>query len=423
MANWLGVATPENYALNFKTRTWGVSDRSLDRIKRVRVGDNLVIHVPPMRCGGIFRVTKPHFHAEKPIWPDSPYPHRIRIEPVIVPPRPVDIRRAFTMMIGTNPAGYFRVGFREIPDHEFEAFRDFLESGRVETLEPTTLEADQGGVQSPSSPGEGGKLVEASSTTLGWLEELRGRVARRNPSLVYGVSKYWASFKSPDTNRNICSLSVQRNQIRLFTRLEVNEDRDLQPTPASQNWARWYPAIFLVRSQGDIQKGVELILRSYDRDLEMVKQALEGEEEPTEPSMLSPAVEASGFALSLERDLEDYLAGNLGDIEPGLKLYTDGDTTGRQFATDVGRIDLLALDASGAFVVIEAKAGVADRAVLGQILPYMAWVEDNLAKGKPVRGIIVASDFAPALPPTVKKLPMGLALCKYWAEFRFKRIT
>jgi hypothetical protein len=339
--------------------------------------------------------------------------------------KPVSIRQAFPVLIGANPAGYFRVGFREIPDYEFEAFRDFLENGRVETLEPTSLGPEVGDARLPSSPGEDGTLVEASDTTLSWLGDLREQVAQRNASLLCAVSKYWASFKSPDTGRNFTYFRVQRNEIRAFTPLGVHEDASLQPTPSSQNWAKRFPSIFLIRAPSDIQKAVELIIRSHERELEMVRDALEGGGEDTavESEPLSPAPGASGFALSLERDLEDYLADHLDEVEPGLKLYREGQITGRQVSTEVGRIDLLAMDPTGAFVVIEAKAGVADRTVLGQILPYMAWVEGNLAKGKPVRGMIVASDFAPALPLTVKSLPTKLILCRYWTEFRFQRIA
>jgi len=56
----------------------------------------------------------------------------------------------------------------------------------------------------------------------------------------------------------------------------------------------------------------------------------------------------------LERDLQRYLAENLECIEPGLKLYEDDDLRGIEFEAGGGRrIDILALDKSGAFVVLE----------------------------------------------------------------------
>jgi len=94
-------------------------------------------------------------------------------------------------------------------------------------------------------------------------------------------------------------------------------------------------------------------------------------------------------SLSFERDLEEYLVRDLSQIEEGLTLYEGG----RQFATDVGRIDILALDGKGSLVVIELKRGTATHAVIGQILSYMGWVRERLANGRKVRGIVVAESF------------------------------
>lgn len=416
MATWLGVATPENFDLVLRTNTWGVSERSADRIKRVEVRDGLVVHVPPMRCGGIFRVTR---RVERDETTNPPYTYRIGIEPVNVPPQPVSIREAFPVLIGANPGGYFRVGFREIPEHEFEAFRDFLESGRADTLEPTTFGSVMEEVPFPSHPGEGGMLVNASETTLGWLGELRKMVSEKQPSLRCSASKYYAAFSSPDTDRNFVYLHLQRNDIRTFTPLTADDDPALQPTPSSGNWADRFPSIYLIQGPGDIKTAAELVLRSHERELATVREGLEGVE-GAETNV--PGREASGFAVSLERDLEDYLEHQLDELEPGLKLYRDGETSGRQFSTDAGRIDLLATDKSGAFVAIEVKAGRAERDVLGQILTYVNSIREHPAGGQPVRGIIVASDFAPVLLPTTRDLSPKVTLYRYWTEFRFRRL-
>ena len=113
------------------------------------------------------------------------------------------------------------------------------------------------------------KLITSSPTTLRWLNKIVSKVKEKNPSLIYGESKYWASFKSPRTNRNCVYLQPQKTQIRLFTRLELSQDDDLQPTPASTGWADMYPSIFLIKSEDVIEKAVELIISSYEYDLRL----------------------------------------------------------------------------------------------------------------------------------------------------------
>lgn len=92
----------------------------------------------------------------------------------------------------------------------------------------------------------------------------------------------------------------------------------------------------------------------------------------------------------LERDLQRYLAENLECIEPGLKLYEDEDIRGFEFDAGGRRIDILAIDKAGAFVVLELKVSKGYDRVVGQLLRYMNWVRQNMAEPRQrVRGIIV----------------------------------
>ena len=125
--------------------------------------------------------------------------------------------------------------------------------------------------------------------------------------------------------------------------------------------------------------------------------------------------------ISLERDLEEYIIRNLNQIESGLELYTNEGITGRQFNTEVGRIDILALDRNSNFVVIELKAGVANYSVVGQILGYISWVRQNLAEGKEVRGIIIADDFDKKLKYASSEIA-NILLKRYEVNFTFKDI-
>lgn len=131
--------------------------------------------------------------------------------------------------------------------------------------------------------------------------------------------------------------------------------------------------------------------------------------------------ETSEVVISLERDLEEYIIRDLTQIEGGLELYSRKDLTGRQFNTDVGRIDILAIDQNGNFVVIELKAGTAKSPVVGQILSYVSWVRQNLAKGGEVRGIIIADDFDKKLKYASAETS-NISLKKYEANFTFRDI-
>ncbi len=144
-------------------------------------------------------------------------------------------------------------------------------------------------------------------------------------------------------------------------------------------------------------------------------------DEPPEPVVNSPDAdeEAVETALSLEYDLENSLVGNLGQLEKGLQLFQENGLGGQQVdAKAAGRIDLLAVDSDGDLVVIELKAGEADRQVAGQIQAYMGWVKENLAKQRKVRGIIVASEFTDRLSYAIKVVP-NLSLKRYQIVFRF----
>lgn len=117
---------------------------------------------------------------------------------------------------------------------------------------------------------------------------------------------------------------------------------------------------------GETQKAKE-ILEEYHNDL---------------PENLSE--EEAWQRLIQEKQLEDYLESRLSQIDKDLVLVK------RQYATEIGRIDLLAKSKStGELVVIELKRGRASDKVMGQCLRYMGWVHLHLAKGRLVKGIIV----------------------------------
>ena len=128
-----------------------------------------------------------------------------------------------------------------------------------------------------------------------------------------------------------------------------------------------------------------------------------------------PDIEAIEEAtLSLERDLHNYLATRLNQLEVGL-ILVDG---GIEVQTEVGRIDLLARDAQRRLVVIELKAPKAKDGALGQLLGYVAAMS---AKEPNVRGMLVASDFDPRVVVAASALP-HIALVRYQLSFAFQAV-
>jgi hypothetical protein len=112
---------------------------------------------------------------------------------------------------------------------------------------------------------------------------------------------------------------------------------------------------------------------------------------PAEPPSPESPTATSEFAY--EHDLRDYLSRNLTLIEPGLRLYAEESVSGVEFPAGGRFIDILALDSSGGYVIIELKVSRGYDRVVGQLLRYMGWIQRHHADpNQPVRGIIVAKE-------------------------------
>jgi restriction system protein len=121
---------------------------------------------------------------------------------------------------------------------------------------------------------------------------------------------------------------------------------------------------------------------------------------------LHPIVEAhepieDPSAFVLEKYLEDFIVTNFTAIFRGeLALFEDDEgSDGQQYTTDVGPIDILAVErGTNSFVVIELKKGRPSDQVVGQVLRYMGWVKERLcAKGQAVKGLVICSEQDPRM--------------------------
>jgi hypothetical protein len=135
--------------------------------------------------------------------------------------------------------------------------------------------------------------------------------------------------------------------------------------------------------------------------------------------------EENEFTFPIESHLRDFIAQNINSIkvnEKSLSLYID--ETGRdgiEYPTEIGNIDILAVDEEGNFVVFELKVSRgADRA-LGQILRYMGWVKKNIAKDKKVKGVIVAKNVDEKLKYAASMVP-DVNLFEYKLDFKIKEV-
>jgi len=118
--------------------------------------------------------------------------------------------------------------------------------------------------------------------------------------------------------------------------------------------------------------------------------------------------------VSLEKDLQQYLSVRVSDLEQGLVLVEGG----VEYSTDAGRIDLLAKDTDGNFVVIELKAGKGKDAALGQLLGYIGCLSEEYNN---VRGILVCSDYDQRVIYAVKALD-NIRLLKYELSFKLNEV-
>ena len=94
---------------------------------------------------------------------------------------------------------------------------------------------------------------------------------------------------------------------------------------------------------------------------------------------------------------------------------------GVEYPIDEGRIDILANDAEGRFVVIELKVSRRRNRALGQLLYYMGWIDEHLGDGRACRGVVVAKDIGRDLMLACGRTP-GVELFAYTLQVAVTRV-
>ena len=128
----------------------------------------------------------------------------------------------------------------------------------------------------------------------------------------------------------------------------------------------------------------------------------------------------------LESHLEEFIDQNWANINFGAKLvrYNTEEASGRQFPTGPWSIDFLCIDdKTREFVVIELKRGKSSDSVVGQILRYISWVKENIARqDQQVRGIIITREVDDALRYAIKAIDV-VSLLTYQVDFKLSILT
>lgn len=128
----------------------------------------------------------------------------------------------------------------------------------------------------------------------------------------------------------------------------------------------------------------------------------------------------------LERFLSDFLVYNWEKTSLGqqYELYEEDGDIAQEYHTPIGRIDLLARDRDNAdWVVIELKRGRSSDVVVGQLLRYMGWVQEDLAgEGEAVRGVVISGDADDRLRYALKPLTDKVTLLTYTVQFHVQEV-
>jgi RecB family endonuclease NucS len=132
------------------------------------------------------------------------------------------------------------------------------------------------------------------------------------------------------------------------------------------------------------------------------------------------------YTFAYENHLRDFIEKNISNLEiiskTKLKIYQDSSGRyGIEYQTDVGIIDILAVDETNNFYVFELKVSQGSDKTIGQILRYLGWVKQILAKEKTVTGIIVANKFDDKMKYAVSMIN-NIVIYKYELRFDLTKV-
>ena len=127
-------------------------------------------------------------------------------------------------------------------------------------------------------------------------------------------------------------------------------------------------------------------------------------------------------AFAMEKHLEEFLVRNWSQtaLAKEYDIYEeDGEQAGQQYATDTGPIDILAVSKDKqTLLVIELKKGRASDVVVGRVLRYMGYVQEELAEEhQSVKGVIIALEDDQRLRRALAVVPQ-ISFFRYQVSFK-----
>ena len=128
---------------------------------------------------------------------------------------------------------------------------------------------------------------------------------------------------------------------------------------------------------------------------------------------------------AMEKHLEAFLVQNWAQtvFGPEFDVYEEeGELVGQQYPTDTGPVDILAVSKDGKrLMVVELKKGRASDVVVGQVLRYMGYVQEELAEeGQTVEGVVIALKDDVRLQRALAMVPT-VSFYRYEVSFRLIR--
>jgi Endonuclease NucS C-terminal domain len=158
---------------------------------------------------------------------------------------------------------------------------------------------------------------------------------------------------------------------------------------------RWFDRTI---SRSDMSEGLRNscgsigTVSSISKHADEIERLLQGVTAPHIVSTDETVEDPATFAL--ETHLEHFLVKNWHrtELSRDYDIYEDDEQVGQQFPTDTGQIDILAISKDRkTLLVIELKRGRASDVVVGQLLRYMGFVQEELAEPEQtVRGLVIA---------------------------------